>query len=71
MIKELLEKSKTLGLGLVEDQLIDAVEFILDASIDYVKKTENKFDDKLIPQIEELKSSLIEALDKLDGEDDL
>lgn len=66
--KEIAELLKGKGLDVAEDAAIKAVKALFEILPMIVAKTENKYDDMLIPVLGVLEPKIIELLDKIDGE---
>lgn len=67
-IKELIViELKSAGLNIAEDAAIAAAKAVLVVLPKIVAKTENKYDDLLLPVLSVLEPKLMELLDKIDG----
>jgi len=59
---------KAKGLDIAEDALKDALEALFEVAEELVKKSENKYDDLLLVILPQIKPYLLEAIDKIDGQ---
>lgn len=59
---------KAKGLDIAEEALKDAMEAVLMVAEEVVRKSENKYDDLLLVILPQIKPYLLEAIDKLDGQ---
>ena len=67
-IKELIViELKSAGLNIAEDAAIAAAKAVLVVLPKIVAKTQNKYDDLLLPVLSVLEPKLMELLDKIDG----
>lgn len=72
MKEELKELAKKRGLDIAEDALQDLGELAVDIVGLVVAKSGNKYDDLAFAALEgQLRESLKQLIDKLDGEDDV
>jgi len=67
--KMIMEKLKEQGLEIAEDTAISCAKVVLDLIPMIVLKTENKFDDMLVPILEVVKPKIFDLLDKIDGKE--
>ena len=68
--EELLELLKDKGLDIAEEALKDLVEGVFEILPVLVSKTENTYDDLLVPMLGLIKPKILEMIDKIDGEVD-
>jgi hypothetical protein len=67
-VKQMIVREfKEAGLEIAEESAIKLVEIAFEIAPKIVIKTENKFDDMLIPVFELVKPKILEALKKIDG----
>lgn len=59
---------KAKGLDIAEDALKDALEALFEVAEEVVKKSENKYDDLLMVILPQIKPYILEAVDKIDGQ---
>lgn len=64
----LLDLAKAKGLDIAEDALGKLLEAAFEIAEEMVKKSENKYDDLLLVVLPQIKPYLLEAIDKLDGQ---
>lgn len=67
--KELLEKLKGEGLDIAEDAAVLVVNTTLDWLEEAIKNSSNKYDDLLLAFFPAVRTFLLEAADKIDGEE--
>lgn len=67
--KDLLEKLKTAGLDVAEDAAIKVVESVFDWVTESAAASENKIDDIIAAFIPQVKPMILEAIDKIDGQE--
>lgn len=61
---------KKLGLGIGEDVLVRVVKEVVRPYAEwYVVQSENKIDDVVLPFMGMLEDALVDAIDKIDGEE--
>lgn len=59
---------KAKGLDIAEEALKDALEALFQVAEEVVKKSENKYDDLLLVILPQIKPYILEAVDKIDGQ---
>lgn len=69
-VKALVEKAKKHGVDLAEDAAKAAVVTVFEWFEESAKLSATPFDDVALVMVPQLKKAVLEALDKLDGEDD-
>lgn len=67
--KEIVELLKGKGLDVAEDVAIKAVKGVFEVLPVIIAKTENKYDDLLLPILGILEGEIVRLLDKIDGEE--
>lgn len=67
--KPLLEKLKTHGLDIAEDAAKVLMIEVLDFAEKMVIDSENKYDDMLLAVMPMVKSEMLKAIDKIDGQE--
>ena len=68
-IKDLIEKLKDDGLDLAEDAAVLVINKTLDWLEEAIKGSSNKYDDLLLAFFPAIRTFLLEAADKIDGEE--
>lgn len=68
--ERLLGVLKDKGLNIAEDQVAALVESVFELAEAVIKESDNKFDDLLLVAFPQVKSLLLDQVDKIDGEDD-
>lgn len=68
--KLLIEELKKAGLNVAEDAAVGIVKALFAVIPKVVLATDNKYDDMVIPVLGVLEPKIMEALDKIDKEDD-
>ena len=66
----IVEELKKQGLDVGEEMAVAAVKGAISALKKVVEMTENKYDDMALPVLAVIEPKIMEALDKIDGEDD-
>jgi hypothetical protein len=69
MTPEMKQKLKDAGLELAEESVKDLVENALATIRAIVTVTENKYDDMALPLIDLAEKAIMDAVDKIDGEE--
>ena len=67
--KELLEEAKKKGLDIAEDGLKNLAEFVFDMLPKIAEKSENSYDDILVPMLMMVKPKVMELIDQIDGQE--
>lgn len=67
----LLDELKKQGLDIAEDAAMSTVKAVVKALPPFFLATENKYDDLLVGILPVIEPSLLQVLDKIDGEDDI
>lgn len=67
--EEIVELLKSKGLDVAEDAAIGVVKGLFEVLPAIVLKTENKYDDLLIPMLAVLEPKVMELLDGIDGKE--
>ena len=69
MKQMVMEELKKAGLDIAEEAAISAVKAVLAVLPKVVAKTENKYDDLLLPVLSVLEPKLMDLLDQIDGQE--
>lgn len=65
----IIEELKKQGMDVAEDAAISMVKSVLNIIPQVVAKTENKYDDLLIPVLGVVEKPIMDLLDKIDGKE--